>query len=120
MGALFLSGLLDEYRSHVRVHAATIGVLLHHVTHIMQSTVSGTCLQWLYTQQGYTGVHMNDFSINNAPLIIVLLFKGEWQSFLSSRGGRGPGVSQGRPDLHFGKCTLLPVGLPIVFSQYWL
>lgn len=27
-----------------------------------------------------------DFSINNAPLIIVLLFKGEWQSFPSSRG----------------------------------
>lgn len=29
-----------------------------------------------------------DFSINNAPLIFVLLFKGEWQSFPSSRGVR--------------------------------
>lgn len=30
-----------------------------------------------------------DFSINNAPLIIARLLKGEWQSFLSSRGVRG-------------------------------
>lgn len=36
---------------------------------------------------------MNDFSINNAPLIIVLLFKGEWQSFPSSRGERDLCVS---------------------------
>lgn len=28
-----------------------------------------------------------DFSINNAPLIIAPLLKGEWQSFPSSRGG---------------------------------
>lgn len=37
---------------------------------------------------------MNDFSINNAPLIIVLLFKGEWQSFLSSRGWRSLCISE--------------------------
>lgn len=30
--------------------------------------------------------HECDFSINNAPLIIARLLKGEWQSFLSSRG----------------------------------
>lgn len=52
-----------------------------------------TFLQWLYAQQANTGVHMNDFSINNAPLITVLLFKGEWQRFLSSRGGRSLCVS---------------------------
>lgn len=37
--------------------------------------------------------HECDFSINNAPLIIARLLKGEWQSFLSSRGVRGPRAS---------------------------
>lgn len=58
-----------------------------------------------------------DFSINNAPLIIAPPLKGEWQSFPSSRGGEGGCVSQGRPDLHFGECTFLPGGLPIIFCQ---
>lgn len=33
--------------------------------------------------------HEYDLSINNAPLIIARLLKGEWQSFPSSRGERG-------------------------------
>lgn len=92
-----------------------MGVLFYHVMYIMQSTVLATWLQWLYTQQGNRGVHMNDFSINNAPLIIVLLFKGEWQSFLSSRGGRGLCVS-GKAWFTFWKVHLIPGGVCLSFS----
>lgn len=76
-----------------------------------------TWLQWLGAQQGTTGEHMNDFSINNAPLIIVLLFKGEWQSFLSSRGGRErPACLREGLIYIFGKCTLSPREVRLSFS----
>lgn len=85
------------------------------IVHVIQSTVWATRLQWLYTQQGITGMHMNDFSINNAPLIIGLLFKGEWQSSLSSRGRRGPCVS-GKAWFTFWKVHLIPGGVCLSFS----
>lgn len=90
--------------------------------YIVQST---GCLQGLYTQRGTSGVHMNDFSINNAPLIIVLLFKGEWQSFLSSRGGRGLYLREGliyileSAPYSWGVCLSFSVNTDSELSLLW-
>lgn len=77
---------------------------------VMQCTVWATPPLLLYTQRGTSGGHMIYFSINNAPLIIVLLFKGEWQSSLSSRGGGGPVCLCEGLLYIFGKCTFVSRG----------
>lgn len=55
-----------------------------------------------------------DFSINNAPLIIAPLLKGEWQSFPSSRGEGGLCVS-GKAWFTFWKVHLSPGGFAYHF-----
>lgn len=92
---------------------AGIGLSFHYVIHIVWCSA---WLQRLHTQQGSSGAHMNDFSINNAPLIIVLLFKGEWQSFLNSRGGRGLCVSA-KAWFTFWKVHLIPGGVAYRFQS---
>lgn len=102
-------------------------------TYISEKHTYHSCIYWpaiyIYCNRlcglhDFTGFTLSrvtqeyDFSINNAPLIIALLFKGEWQSFPCSRGERGLCLRE-RPDLHFGKCTLFSGGLPIIFCQYW-
>lgn len=89
-GTKFLSWISDKY------------------TCIFEKHTYHSCIYWpaiyiycnrLYGLHDFTGFTLSrvtqeyDFSINNAPLIIALLFKGEWQSFPCSRGERGLCVS---------------------------
>lgn len=50
--------------------------------------------------------------------LLLCCLKVNGKAFLAA-GEREGCVSQGRPDLHFGKCTLFSGGLPIIFCQYW-
>lgn len=71
---------------------------------------------WCFTLSGITRGY--DFSINNAPLIIVLLFKGEWQSFPSSRGV-GVLCASTEGLIYILKSAPRPRGnLSIIFCQY--